>query len=200
VHRLRKARTRAYRGRNRAGSAPRPQQWFELLRPGRRGPAAGQRGQLAGPTAGPSDGSTASMADGTRLVIDESNDDLSERIGAELHAFNIERTGQQDLRPLSVGAWDGDDLLAGLSGWTWGGCGGIELIWVRPGSRRQGIGILLLEAAEKEIRRRGCDQVALSTYSFQAPGFYVRAGYIECGRRSDFPHGHDQILLTKTLS
>ena len=37
----------------------------------------------------------------------------------------------------------------------------------------------------------------MSTYSFQAPAFYVRAGYIECGRRSAFPHGHDQILFVK---
>ena len=30
--------------------------------------------------------------------------------------------------------------------------------------------------------------------------FYIRAGYIECGRRSAFPHDHDQILFVKRLT
>ena len=133
-------------------------------------------------------------------MVGEGDDGLSERIGAELYAFNVEATGRDDLRSLSIASWEDDDLLAALSGWTWCGCGYIELIWVRPDQRRQGMGALLLEAAEQEIRRRGCDKIALSTYSFQAPAFYFRAGYVESGRRSDFPHGHDQILLTKQLS
>jgi hypothetical protein len=47
------------------------------------------------------------------------------------------------------------------------------------------------------MQRRGCDQVALSTHSFQAPGFYVRFGYTECGRTPGYPREHDQIHLVK---
>jgi GNAT superfamily N-acetyltransferase len=133
-------------------------------------------------------------------VVGDRGDGLSERIDAELCAFNAEVTGHDDLQPVRVAAWDGDDLLAGLCGSTWGGCGYIDLLWVRADYRRRGLGARLLEAGESEIRRRGCDQVALSTYSFQAPAFYIRAGYIECGRRPAFPHGHDQILFMKRLS
>jgi hypothetical protein len=50
-----------------------------------------------------------------------------------------------------------------------------------------------------EIRRRGCDRVALSTHSFRAPGFYARFGYTECGRTPGYPHGHDDIHLMKQL-
>jgi len=39
--------------------------------------------------------------------------------------------------------------------------------------------------------------VALSTHSFQAPGFYARFGYTECGRTPGYPHGHDDIHLVK---
>jgi ribosomal protein S18 acetylase RimI-like enzyme len=88
-------------------------------------------------------------------------------------------------------------LRAGLFGWTWGGCGYIDLLWVREDCRGSGLGTRLLVAAEEEIRRRGCEQVALSTHSFQAPGFYARFGYQECGRTPAYPRGHDQIHLVK---
>ena len=40
---------------------------------------------------------------------------------------------------------------------------------------------------------------ALSTHSFQAPGFYARFGYQECGRMPAYPRGYDQIHLVKQL-
>ena len=61
----------------------------------------------------------------------------------------------------------------------------------------KGLGARLLAAAEAEIRRRGCDRVALNTHSFQAPDFYARFGYTECGRTPGYPHGHDDIHLVK---
>jgi len=79
------------------------------------------------------------------------------------------------------------------------GCGYIDLLWVRDDQRSCGLGTRLLAAAEAEIRRRGCDRVALSTHSFQAPGFYARFGYTECGRTPGYPHGHDDIHLVKQL-
>jgi GNAT superfamily N-acetyltransferase len=76
---------------------------------------------------------------------------------------------------------------------TNGGCGYIDLLWVRDGQRGHGLGARLLATAEAEIRHRGCDRAALSTHSFQAPGFYARFGYAGCGRTPGYPHGHDDI-------
>ena len=159
---------------------------------------AGQRGQSHEQVAARPRGQL--IGDEVNLVVSDQDDGLSERIEAELGAFNAEMTGHPDPEPLRVAAWDGGSLLAGLCGATWGGCGYIDLIWVRADCRGRGLGTRLLGAGEKEIRLRGCDQVALATFSFQAPAFYIRAGYTECGRRSDFPHGHGQILLVKRLS
>jgi GNAT superfamily N-acetyltransferase len=135
------------------------------------------------------------------FVVGDADDGLRERLDAEINAFNAAVTGQADGRLLCIRVRDsGGDLRAGLFGWTWGGCGYIELFWVRDDHRRHGLGARMLAAAEQEIRRRGCSQVALSTHSFQAPGFYARFGYRECGRTPAYPRGYDQIHLVKRLS
>jgi GNAT superfamily N-acetyltransferase len=169
------------------------QRWLELLRQGSKGAMARQGGR--------SRNQVVVRTDAADLVISDTDNGLNERIDRELSAFNAEVTGHRDFQMLRIEAREqGGGLLAGLAGSTWGGCGYIELIWVRADRRRSGLGTQLLAAGEMEIRRRGCDQVALSTYSFQAPGFYLRSGYAECGRRSAFPHGYDQILFVKRLS
>lgn len=134
------------------------------------------------------------------LVAGEADTGLRERLDQEVNAFNVAATGYHDARLLSIAArGDSGDLCAGLYGWTWGGCGYIELLWVRDDQRGNGLGTRLLAAAETEIQQRGCDRVALDTHSFQAPGFYARFGYTECGRTQGYPHGHDSIHLLKQL-
>jgi GNAT superfamily N-acetyltransferase len=138
------------------------------------------------------------MMSEVRFVVGDADTGLAQRLDEEISAFNAAATGHHDGRMLSVAArGDDGDLRAGLYGWTWGGCGYIDLLWVRDDQRGHGLGAGLLAAAEAEIRRRGCDRVALSTHSFQAPGFYARFGYTECGRTPGYPHGHDDIHLMK---
>ena len=135
------------------------------------------------------------------LMVSDAGDGLRERLGQEINSFNAATTGYADGRLLCIAVRDdGGDLRAGLFGWTWGGCGYIDLLWVRSDQRGSGLGTQLLTRAEEEIARRGCGQVALSTHSFQAPGFYARFGYQECGRTPAYPHGHDHIHLIKRLT
>jgi GNAT superfamily N-acetyltransferase len=129
-----------------------------------------------------------------RVAVGDVDPDLAERLDQEISAFNAAASGHHDARMLSVAVrGDDGDLRGGLYGWTWGGCGYVDLLWVRDDQRGLGLGADLLAAAEAEIRRRGCDRVALSTHSFQAPGFYARLGYTECGRTPGYPRGHDDI-------
>jgi GNAT superfamily N-acetyltransferase len=140
------------------------------------------------------------MMSEVRFAVGDADADLAERLDKEISEFNAAVTGHHDGRMLSVAVrGDGGDLRAGLYGWTWGGCGYIELLWVRDDQRGHGLGARLLATAEAEIRRRGCDRVALSTHSFQAPDFYARFGYTECGRTPGYPRGHDDIHLVKQL-
>ena len=139
--------------------------------------------------------------DDVTLELSDADAGLRERLNAEIIAFNEAATGCTDGALLCITARGTDGgLRGGLYGWTWGGCGYIDLLWVREDQRGSGLGSQLLAAAEEEIRVRGCDQVALSTHSFQAPGFYARLGYRECGRIPEYPRGHDQIQLVKRLS
>lgn len=134
------------------------------------------------------------------FVVSDADGGLRERLDEEINAFNAAITGHHDGRLLCITVrGKSGDLHAGLHGWTWGGCGYIDLLWVRDDQRGRGLGTRLLATAEREIQRRGCDRVALSTHSFQAPDFYVRFGYQECGRTPAYPHGYDHIHLLKRL-
>ena len=139
--------------------------------------------------------------DDVTLELSDADDGLRDRLNREIIAFNEAATGYTDGTLLCIAARDaGGGLRGGLYGWTWGGCGYVDLLWVREGQRGTGLGGQLLAAAEQEIRRRGCDQIALCTHSFQAPGFYARRGYQECGRIPAYPRGHVQIQLVKPLT
>lgn len=141
------------------------------------------------------------MMDEAEFIVSDADNGLRERLDKEINAFNAATTGYTDGGLLCIAVHENSgDLRAGLFGWTWGRCGYIDLLWVRSDQRGFGLGSKLLATAEEEIARRGCDQVALSTHSFQAPGFYARFGYQECGRTPAYPHGHDHIHLVKRLA
>ena len=60
-------------------------------------------------------------------------------------------------------------------------------LWVHPSFQRRGIGSLLLEICEEEIRSAGHDTARLlyTEYNVAAPLFYRARGYIEVSRSPD---------------
>ena len=120
-------------------------------------------------------------------TVGDADSELAERLGQELTSFNTSTTGIGDQRGLSVQVRDSEALLAGLTGWTWGTCAGIEHVWVRDDQRRNGLGGRLLKVAEAEARKRGCTQILVSSFTFQAPDFYKRHGYVEFARTEGIP-------------
>ena len=127
--------------------------------------------------------------------------DLGARLDAELTAHNLATSGSRDQAEFTVRIDDdAGDLVAGLSGWTWGTCAGISLVWVRQDRRAQGAGARLLAAAERVARERGCRQIVVSSFTFQAPGFYERHGFVETGRTEGLPiEGAADVHLVKRL-
>jgi ribosomal protein S18 acetylase RimI-like enzyme len=117
-----------------------------------------------------------------------------------LYEYNVGRTGIADGRVLALFARDDDgSILGGLHGWTWGKTCEIRSLWVAEPCRRQGLGSQLLSMAEYEARVRGARQILLMTHSFQAPAFYRRFGFEIVAGVSDYPIGHDHLLLRKML-
>jgi GNAT superfamily N-acetyltransferase len=136
------------------------------------------------------------------LSVGGKDPELDARLDAELTAYNLATSGVHEQAEFTVKITDDDgDLVAGLSGWTWGTCAGISLVWVREDRRAQGAGARLLEAADRVARERGCTQVVVSSFTFQAPGFYARHGFVETGRTEGLPlEGAADVHLVKRLS
>ena len=57
----------------------------------------------------------------------------------------------------------------------------------------------LLRMAEAEARTRGCSHVMLTTYSFQARGFYEKEGYRVVGEMAGYPPGATYYWMRKDL-
>jgi GNAT superfamily N-acetyltransferase len=119
----------------------------------------------------------------------------------QLYDYNVKQTGYDDGQRVTIWVKNhADEIMAGLHGWTWGGSCAIRDLWVHEDLRGQGYGTQLLQAAEQEARRRGCHQVVLESYSFQAPDFYQQHGYEVFAVLEDHPRGHRNYYLRKHLT
>jgi len=117
-----------------------------------------------------------------------------------INEFNMSRTGITDVRPLAVFVRDDrTEIVAGVHGWTWGGCCEVKTLWVHEQWRGLDLGTRLIAAVENEARARGARQIVLSTHSFQAPDFYRRLGFEPIGHFEDYPVGYQSIYLRKPL-
>jgi GNAT superfamily N-acetyltransferase len=117
-----------------------------------------------------------------------------------LYEYNVEKTGTDDGQWLAIFLRDAQQIIyAGLEGWTWCGSCYIRTVWVHKDLRGQGIGTKLLQTAEQEARRRGCQQMTLSSFSFQAPGFYQKLGYEVLAVLDEHPRSHQHYYLRKWL-
>jgi GNAT superfamily N-acetyltransferase len=118
-----------------------------------------------------------------------------------LYEFNSGATGIQDGKWLAIFVKNEHGrIVAGICGNTWGGVCEIRQLWVEESGRRQGLGTRLLDATEQEARRRGCRQIVLTTFTFQAPAFYAKRGFEILCAVDDCPRGHQNLLLRKYLS
>jgi GNAT superfamily N-acetyltransferase len=102
--------------------------------------------------------------------------------GGHLNVAIIER--DPDTGEASSGVWGSI-----LYGWLF-----LELLYVAESDRRRGLGSRLLAAVENAAREQGCMGVWLTSYAFQAPGFYQKNGYEAFGElESAAPHADKRL-------
>jgi GNAT superfamily N-acetyltransferase len=135
------------------------------------------------------------------VLTDAPNAENESVIRDGLSAYNFEKAGYRDQRPLAILVSDpkSGDVVGGLLGGTSFGLLRIDRFFLPESLRKQGLGTRIINAAEEEGRRRGCTRALLTTLSFQAPGFYKRQGWEVLAELEGEPPAASRFLMTKKL-
>ena len=94
---------------------------------------------------------------------------------------------------------DDDNIIGGLTGYTFGKWLIIKYLWISEAIRNKGFGSKLLLAAEDEALKRGAVYSIVDTFDFQAPLFYQKYGYKEVLTLEDYPVSGKRYYFTKEL-
>jgi GNAT superfamily N-acetyltransferase len=139
------------------------------------------------------------MSEVELIPIDPTPDEV-QYLEDRIYEFNSRATGIADGEWLAFFVRERDRIVAGICGNTWGGTCELRQFWIEESQRQRGLGTKLLRAAEQEARRRGCTQIVLMTFSFQAPAFYERNGFEVVVAIDEHPRGHRNLLMRKRLT
>ena len=123
-----------------------------------------------------------------------------EALEDKLYAFNACRSGHLDAAPLAFVSEAEGVLIGAAAGFTWGGVCELRQVWVHEDCRGQGLGARLIGEAVREARARGCADIFLTTYDFQAPGFYAGLGFRVVAEVRDKPVGHTEFVMRLSLA
>ena len=134
------------------------------------------------------------------VVTDAPGQAAYDAILAGIVAYNDSRAEPGGHRLLAVLVKDeAGKVIGGLwgtTGWRWLF---VHLFWLPETLRGAGLGRDLLRRAEAEAMARGCGNVWLDTFSFQARGFYEKLGYRVFATLEDYPPGHRRYFMQKRL-
>lgn len=117
--------------------------------------------------------------------------------------YNLNKTSGKLKKPdieITRVARDKDGIIiGGALGSTYLSSLEIEVMWVNENYRGQNIASQMLEEIESEAKGAGCRLAHLTTYSFQAPEFYLKQGYTVCGEVDGFPDDIKLYILKKRM-
>jgi GNAT superfamily N-acetyltransferase len=133
------------------------------------------------------------------LIPEEPAADEVQYLEDRIYEFNASATGIADGEWLAFFLREHNRIVAGICGNTWGGTCELRQFWVEESKRHLGLGTRLFQAAEREARRRGCTQIVLMTFSFQAPAFYEKHGFEVVATIDNDPRGYLNLLMRKRL-
>ena len=133
-------------------------------------------------------------------VCDNPTDSIRDAILNPLAEFNAENGYPADPQPVAITLTDDDGaIIGGLWGKTVYDWLFIDYLVVPASLRGQDFGVQLMASAEKIAIERGCVGSWLTTFAFQARGFYEKLGYEVFGRLDKSPRDNVRIFLCKCL-
>lgn len=122
------------------------------------------------------------------------------QVARGLLAFNEARFGPSGEQTVKFVVRDSaGTVVGGILGhtrWRWLY---IAKLWIDESARGRGLGTRLMAAAEDLARSRGCTDVSLDTFDYQARPFYEKLGYELFGTLEGYPPGSRQYYLRKRL-
>ena len=92
------------------------------------------------------------------------------------------------------------NFLGGISAKLYWGWLDIDDFYLPEHLRGQGLGASLLDTVEKIAITNGSQRSFLSTFSFQARGFYEKSGYFVTGELKDYPPGSSLFWMRKDFA
>jgi len=132
----------------------------------------------------------------SRQITEAAKQSIDEGLGE----FNRSAAPLEQVSTLYSVAHIGELTLGGILGRTWGKCAEIQILWVHPDYRHQGLGSRLMQDFESTaIREFNISTFYLETFTFQAPEFYQRLGYEVGFKISGFTPDIEKFLLIKQL-
>ncbi|MCB8984743.1 MAG: GNAT family N-acetyltransferase [Ardenticatenaceae bacterium] len=136
-----------------------------------------------------------------RIELEEAAANQDKQIIHEgLLAYNVAHFGYADIRQLNLFIRDeAGQIVGGLLGYTYWDFLSVDILWLHEAVRGQGYGSRLLRMAEEEAVTRGCHQVHVDTFEFQAPGFYEKYGYQRWGVLDGYDGRFKRIYYRKLL-
>lgn len=133
-------------------------------------------------------------------TIDKPDRSVWSVIAQGLREYNTKKAGEDNAKELCIVLYSPDQQIVGgviaEIFWNWLF---INVMWVKEELRGSGFGEKLLKKTEMEAIKHGAKHAFLDTFTFQAPGFYEKYGYVIFGKLEGFPPGHQRIFYQKDL-
>jgi GNAT superfamily N-acetyltransferase len=125
---------------------------------------------------------------------------VAAQISAALGVWNERQAGPPNFYRFALAIRDRDELVAGLVGEVFWTSLYVAELWVGDAHRGRGYGRALLSRAEEIAEARGCEVAYLSTFAFQAPGFYPKCGYAPFGSLPHVPTRLERTWFAKRIA
>jgi GNAT superfamily N-acetyltransferase len=122
------------------------------------------------------------------------------RQGITAHAYAAIGLPEKGWAPHNYFLRDSEgEIMGGVLGNIWGDWMYVAYVWVDRSIRGHGHASKLIASAEEHAIAKGCGNVFLGTFSFQARPLYEKLRYHMFGEEKDHPPGHSHFLMTKQL-